>query len=225
MIGAIASHYVDAGGGVTFVNSASVPGAAGSSRSITVPTGVQIGDMLLALSSGDAGSAFTFSTPAGWTALRTWGDPGNWRNGAHLMWKVATASEVAGQTVTFTTSASLNRFRVQLLAYRGVLTSEAPAAAFSETGASPATSPSIATTVNGTTVVSLYLVVNRDATTPTLTEPTAAGLTSRMYVTEAAGAMRWQDETLATAGTKPARNSTATNTYTVGGAAVALKPA
>lgn len=113
---------------ISFVSASSAtPTANTTSLVLSVPAGVQSGDLLLAqvVTNGSA----TFTTPSGWTALQTTS------NGLvqGLFYRFATASETG--TVTWTWSGN-RRAGGGIAVYRGVDSSQAPGAAVSASNTS-----------------------------------------------------------------------------------------
>jgi len=85
------------------LQSYSVGSAAASSVALNKPTGLQVGDLLLAFIYTDKS---TLQTPSGWSAgntgTRTTGGSAIWQGQA--FWKIADSSDVAASTFSFSTS-------------------------------------------------------------------------------------------------------------------------
>jgi hypothetical protein len=73
---------------------------------LTKPTGVAVGDLLVAVISRDIGDFGTDTPPSGWTILRT-----DQNSGAHyvsIYYKIATSTEVAASDFTFVNAVTLS---------------------------------------------------------------------------------------------------------------------
>lgn len=87
-------------------------------HTITVPSGVQVDDLIVFLI-GKGNNTGTINTPAGWNVAAT--QENSTLSEVTLFWKIATASEVAGSTITVTFSSATSQIAVYaLLAFRGV---------------------------------------------------------------------------------------------------------
>lgn len=104
----------------TFVNAAFQSDASATSHPITVPSGVQVDDLLLLSVETNTTIGLTISPPAGWSIIDNNRDiGGSSAPSQSLYYKIATASEVAGQTVTPTISVTSPAF-VAIAAWRGI---------------------------------------------------------------------------------------------------------
>ena len=88
------------------------PGAEASSFAVTLPSGIQSGDLLVVFTASSSEYNANTNTPSGWTALYT-GNYGTGNTVAACFYREATGSE--GSTVTVTTSIST---RLAATAYR-----------------------------------------------------------------------------------------------------------
>jgi len=101
---------------VTFVAATGTTTAIVTTATVTVPTGVQVGDLIILGHSIAASSASrTVTWPSGFTELGIVESSGH---GDRVAWKIATASEVAGQSLTVTVSSGIKQALV-LSSYRG----------------------------------------------------------------------------------------------------------
>ena len=160
---------------IAFRAAASTAGNATANR-VTIPAGVQAGDLLV-LSLSQA-SAVTNGAPtgAGWTSLGTAPDSRN--ESRTTTWtKVATATD-AGSTVTVTASAQV-KYVMAVLAYSGV-NPAAPVASYTTAAETVSrtthTTPGAANAPAGSWVVSLW--ADKSSATTSWAEP--AGQTARV---------------------------------------------
>jgi hypothetical protein len=103
---------------LAFVNAASTDlSTIATSHSITVPSGVQAGDLLI-LAAGKGNSTGAFAALTGWTQILATENATSQE--ACLYYRIATASEDAGDTITVSIGATSQTCALALLAFRGV---------------------------------------------------------------------------------------------------------
>ena len=103
-----------------------------ASLTITKPTGLAVGDLLVAFITAIAGGAFPIDTPAGWTM--TLYDSNSSTRKFGVFTKVADSSDVAAANFTFTTSGGASAMVGVLVRCSGVASgSEITASEFDET--------------------------------------------------------------------------------------------
>ena len=199
-----------------FRAAASTPfnGTDASSQAITIPSTVQVGDVLiLGAVSNSAGPP---STPAGWTAIDTW--TGSFSH-HKLLYRVAQAGD-AGSTVTVTLG-SAGRLSLGMSCYSGAL---APSgfARTAETSGTTVTHPSVsAVSPIARLVCGMSLYTSSVSSTETVGSP----LTSRI-----AQACVWThvaigDQPLSAAGATGTRTSSVVQTGTEFAWSLLLEPA
>jgi hypothetical protein len=93
----------------------------GGAFSVTKPTGVVDGDILLAFAGNDAGTAGTWTAPSGWSLIRNDNDDGSVTLGMSCYWKRA-SSEGASYSWNIAGVSGV----VAMLAYRGCTDSGSP---------------------------------------------------------------------------------------------------
>ncbi len=146
----------------------------GANARITVPAGVQAGDVMVLFATSNSANAVT-ADPAGWTFVGERQD-GTPDLRTRLYDKVATAAD-AGSVVTVTYAAS-NKVDLQLAAYTGV-DPTTPISSFASAGEASSrtghTTPGATVTLNGSWVVSYW----SDKSTATTTWTVPAALTVR----------------------------------------------
>lgn len=196
-----------------------------TSYSINRPTGVQVGDLLIAIHQTQGNGNWT-TTPSGWTTLYDdRSDPTNSNSGCHVLVqkKVATGSEPSTYDYAYGTNAD---FATVILAYRGVDTSLSPSdivATKTGTDITSIVAPSV------TTVAANSLLITAHGCNPSTTGSnqsfsTPAGMTER-YDSNLTGSgttlragLGVFEQNIAVAGATGTRTSTASNN----GQAIAL---
>lgn len=156
--GAIAASIAAAGGGGALpVYRAAVGGGTSgfqTSANVTIPAGVQAGDMMILAVSNLADSAQTINTPSGWTLVRSdTGTGGTYTLRLTIFKKTATGGD-PGATLTVTASASAT-FRVGIVAYSGATTVGPDAAQGTSSSTINMTAPAV-TAVANTVVMRIY---------------------------------------------------------------------
>lgn len=90
---------------IAVASSASVTYALGTSRAITKPTGLAVGNLMIAVVSTDSGTPATVNTPSGWTAQASFTfDSG--QAGIAVFTRIADSGDVSASDFTFSTTAS-----------------------------------------------------------------------------------------------------------------------
>ena len=160
-------------GAVSYVSS-SVPSLSTgpvNSISLTAPSPLATGEVMVAFLSVNPSTLPSFSVPAGWTLLLTNND------GSHLgvgvYYRVATSADVAGTSSYTWTSSKSTRMAGGIVAFSGVSSVSAIAESGSSVNGSSLsyTAPSITPGVANTMLVALYGIENGNGTT--LTPPNA----------------------------------------------------
>lgn len=200
------------GGGITFVGAGSTATAA--SNTLTVPTGVQSGDLLLILCS--SGGTHDLTTTAGWTKIVNDSTSGSLR--VQVWWKVAGASESSNSFAS-----TQSRMRGVMVAYRGVAASPVDVA---PTTANTGTSTS-ASTASVTTTVVKDLVLGLASTSSAANYTYPASVTGRYNVAcngSINGLIVW-DEIQSAAGASTVRTATLSASVDWRTYSAAFKPA
>lgn len=174
-----------------YQSSASTDWASTASLVITKPTGVVVGDLLIAVTAFNGGSARSVTPPAGWTAITQVNQ--STEVGLATFWKIATSTETAASDFTFTIS-SAEDCAGGMLRISG---HSASAPIFTSAGNSVANTqnPDIANTITPAVANSLLVMVmaGRDTNGSTITDYAIA--TSNPSWTEAfeevAGGTGW----------------------------------
>lgn len=112
---------------------------ASNTTSILVPTGTVVGDLLV-LCQGNYNS--TPSTPSGWTLITGTAGTGTYTDNVNICWKIATASETPGASITITSSGYSGAI---MSAFSGHDTTTPITATFQGGASYPITVPSITT--------------------------------------------------------------------------------
>lgn len=89
---------------VAVQSSATTAWASADSVVITKPTGVAVGDLLIAQIAVDGGSARSITAPSGWTAITQVNQ--DVEIGVAVFWKIATSTEVSASNFTFTVNSA-----------------------------------------------------------------------------------------------------------------------
>lgn len=147
--GLVATPTCSGGSTIAFRSAATTTG--GTSLTLSAPSGVQAGDLLLAqITHGDGTVAVT--PPSGWTPVRS--DASGEVMASAVFWRIAVGNDPAA---TFSRpGASLGSMLGAMAAYSGVDAGAPIAAAGATTGAGRAvTTPSVTTTATGAVVVHL----------------------------------------------------------------------
>jgi hypothetical protein len=192
--------------------------ASSTSISVPRPTGAATGDLLLASISLRGNASVT--APAGWTLVRVDLNGSTMRLVTFRKWTVA--GEPASYAFTF--SKSTTSAAAGMVAYRGVDPTtpvDAHAGQINSSSATRATAPSVATTVAGVTLVSVF----GSASDVTATSP--AGMAER-YDRQSTGSKRTavagDDQTLGAAGSSGVRTATLSKSTSSIGQQIALRP-
>lgn len=126
-----------------------------------LPTGSQVGDVLVAVGSVERGDVLpTF--PASWTVLRS--EARSTTNSATIAWKRAVAADITAGSVTATVSAG-RRMRAGCVAYRGAAdpVHVSGAGVGNGSGVSTLTGPTASPTVNDSVLVSIMGIATNSA--------------------------------------------------------------
>lgn len=105
---------------------------------ITKPTGLAVGDTMIAVVSGHDTGAFTFTTPSYWTLVQSIQTAGTALN-TNIFLKVADSSDVAASQFNFAASANLTQFGGTLMRISGAIASPLDTSEKDELGAASAT--------------------------------------------------------------------------------------
>ena len=142
--------------------------ASGPDLTLTAPTCLQVGDIMLAQVVRDQSNqnlVSAWTSPAGWTRAAQVGDPGGNGTYSSVWWKVATATDLPGST-TYTWSTSHgNLGSAAMLVYRGysqVTPVDATSGAWG-VGTS-LTAPSVTTTAANEVLVAFFAVKDKTVT-------------------------------------------------------------
>lgn len=144
----------------------SLSSSAVTSASITVPSGVTTGDLLLAVMSNNVGSGG--SGPTGWTFIASNITTGT-VIGFSIWYRIATSADVGGSTSYTWTVTNSSRMAGAMSAFRGVDNTNPIVTAntvANNTASTSRTSPSLTPGVANTTLVALYAAGNGNADTP-----------------------------------------------------------
>jgi hypothetical protein len=191
-------------------------GAGTTSLTLNTPAGVLTGDVMVAHVVVRATST-VITPPGGWVLIRR--DNTTSSIGVALYYKIASASEPAGQTFTFS---SAEQASGGIGAYSGVNNSSPIDASSGQYNPSTGTitAPSVTTTFSNDQL----LFFAADTTATTVTPP--AGMTQRWLATTTQTTSEMADQALGSAGATGTRVGTAASTSTSNiGELVALKPA
>lgn len=154
----------------TFVNAATViESTNATAHPITVPAGVQVGDLLLLSCDSATSIGITHTPPAGWTAIDANHAMGGSSSPKMSLWcKIATASEVAGQVVSVGSGGSTT-LGLAIAAWRNIDPASLPLGwAVTNTGTTQVTSWTVdASAINITKTMTLAVFIS--------TEDTSAG--------------------------------------------------
>jgi MSHA biogenesis protein MshQ len=200
---------------------------AGTSYSVTVPTGVLVGDFMLFVGTNNPGTGG--GAPSSWTFLAS-NITNNNSVGFSLWYRIATSADVAGSTVYTWTVTGSSRTGGVITAFRGVDNTN-PIVTFNtvanNANTTSRTAPSLTPGVANSTLVALYSAANGSADTPSA--PT--GTTQIFAAGDADGANGvflsafYERFTAATAsGTFTSNSGNSVSAYSVGGT-VSLQPA
>jgi hypothetical protein len=196
---------------VAFRSATAAANATASTLTLTRPTAVQAGDVLLA--TVDARGNPSVTPPSGWTLVRN--DANSTTQVKATYSRVATASEPASWTFTLSAAQAASG---AVLDYTGVDTTTPVAASAGQInnnwGVSTQTAPTVTTTAANSVVVSLFGTSNAASATP------GTGLTERADAASTAGSFAVDteaaDRVVATAGA----TGTSTATSNVNGASI-----
>jgi MSHA biogenesis protein MshQ len=137
------------------------------SYSVTVPSGVLVGDFLLSVDSNNPGTGG--AGPTGWTFLASNITTSPNVLGYSLWYRIATSADVAGSTTYTWTVTGSSRVGGAIIAFRGVDNSN-PVVAYNTVANNSAslsrTAPSLTPGVANTTLVALYSAADGTADTP-----------------------------------------------------------
>jgi hypothetical protein len=206
---------------IYYRTSASVENAGGStSISITVPSGVATGDLLI--TSVNAAGTGAVTAPGGWTQLVAGAGATHY---GMLHYRVATAADAAGASYTWTLG-STRKATGSMISYVGVDTTAIGAPAAGAGSGTTATYNSVTTAVANSMVVLVGSAYNAGAT---VTLSTPAGTTSRSNFGTSGGGSQVRsfngDFIQAAAGATGSKTSTVSPTSGWGAVMLALRPA
>src|SRR4051812_38111617 len=194
-------------------------GGASTSIAMTVPSGVAVGDLLMASSNASGTGAIT--APAGWTQLVAGAGTGYYGT---LHYRVATAADAAGASYTWTLG-STRKATGSMISYVGVNTGLIGAPAANAGSGTTATYNSVTTAVANSMVVLFGSAFNGGAT---VTLSTPAGTTSRTNFGTSGGGSQVRsfssDFTQAAAGATGSKTSTVAPSSAWGAVMLALRP-
>ena len=220
-----AGHCSPAVAAISFINaSSSASSSPTNSITVTQPTSLVTGDLMLALISQRSSPPLDqnmVSVPSGWTLVQYLGDGSS--VGLLIYRKLVTASEPASYSWTLGSS---GRTAAAIVAFRGVDSSSPIDVSGGQSNAASTsyTAPSVATTVAGTLLLSVYSAVDGSSSISAVT-----GMTQAFSVVTGAGTnglvMASFYATQAAAGATGSRTSTANRSLVNLGALLALKAA
>ncbi len=140
---------------ITYVaSSSSAPNSTSSTFALSAPTGIQVGDILIAEIAAIGGTSVTLTAPAGWTLIVRTNSTTAFLQAVY--YKIAVAADL-GATYTWTLSSS-QKSTGGMVAYRGVNSYE-PINAFSgqaNASSTSVTAPSVTTTASNAMVVGFF---------------------------------------------------------------------
>jgi hypothetical protein len=195
-------------------------GSGSTSIVLTVPSGVAVGDLLVA--SVNASGTTAITPPTGWTSLI--GGAGTGYYGSES-YRVATAADVAGASYTWPLGATARKGTGSILSYVGVDTTAIGTPAATAGSSTTATFNSVTTAVANSRVI---LTGSGFNSTSAFTFGTPASTTSRLnFATSSTGSQVRSfsgDFLQATAGATGSKTSTLAPTSAWGTVAFAVKP-
>lgn len=152
---------------ITQVGAGSTAAGSGASAVLTKPTGIAVGDVMLAQITVRGGTLVAITPPGGWALVPTGGRANSGTALAQaIYYKVAVAADVTATNYTF--SFTSGRYATGIVAYRGVDVAAPINASASQVNAASTniTAPSITTTVPTTQLVGFFGIAYADTLTP-----------------------------------------------------------
>lgn len=199
-----------------FVSSSNANGTT-TSHTVTAPTDIQVGDLLLVCGHRTAGNISTATlTLSGWTVLAPLTTTGNFVT--RYLWKIADASDVAASSFTFTWANASGSGQIAILVYRGA----ASVSAGNSNDANAATSLTLPTLTLTSTPAILVGVWVRNGSSTVSASP--SGMTIRTALTMASNGMHVFDQPALTSPTGT-RVCTFTTSANSGGVLIGVYPA
>ncbi|HEX3568636.1 MAG TPA: hypothetical protein VHT70_03075 [Candidatus Saccharimonadales bacterium] len=166
-------------------NTANTGAAAAGSLAVSLPAGVQVGDVLVAGLSVDGGAAVTITPPAGWTSIRT--TSGTSIQNA-VYWRLVDGTEPSSYTWTFDTTRAASAV---MGAYSGAYPFPPPSTA-ATTANTASTSITMAAGVSTYSGTAVEFIATRN-TTGTATTSVSGSWTGRADTTTTASAFMETD--------------------------------
>lgn len=196
---------------ITLISFSSNNTSSVAANTVTKPTGVIEGDLLVAFMAGDTGASQTWTQPSGWTEVI---DKGSTPNIA-ISYKVATDSEPADYTFTFSAA---NSNYVVIVAYRNAVYDTV--GTFSS-ATDPIVAPAITVAANNSVLLAFYARGN--STNTTWTTPTGMSIVvlDNSGVSPSCGLFSQS----VNSGSTGTRSSSGGSTSRVSGILMAIKPA